>query len=295
MQKLTIVVTCTDRKSLQPSPDLRIRTLPEGDTSTRLSTWRRRIASTAGQLSLNDLYQGEAWLQAKGLASDATRHAVAVRMLVASAGLGLVDVTNQAPSYAATFSSGKDDSVVRDIKRLPDWWAALKEMPNTTPWDDIANGPLLMVLSESYARAMDSDLARIAQRGGDHLLVGGWRNIEGLQRLPADRELRSTLGGSVSSLSLRMARRWLSARKDRALFSSDDQAAWTSWATTARRSEVYARTPASDPELLDLIRGLIDGAPELSASRALRMLRDRGIACEQKRFGALFSNVVATR
>src|SRR4051794_882233 len=43
MRKLTIVVNCTDRKSIRPVPALRIRSLPPGDDLTRFGHWRRRV------------------------------------------------------------------------------------------------------------------------------------------------------------------------------------------------------------------------------------------------------------
>lgn len=291
MEKLTVVVNCTDRKSVAPQPDLRIQSLPAGDASTRFASWRRRVECAANAARLLDLYQGEAWLQAKALAEDARKQGASVRMLVASAGLGLKDVTELAPSYAATFSSGHADSVIDDVKHLSDWWQRLADMPRTVSLTQLTGESVLLVLSESYARAMDADLAELARRGGDHMLVGGWRTIDGLPRLAADRDLRHALGGTVSSVGLRMARRWMSRRTGTELYTKADKNRWSRWARTARRSELYGRAPMADDEITKMIRVLIREDPELSATRALRILRDRGIACEQKRFGALFRKV----
>ncbi|MGV0718634.1 hypothetical protein ABQE93_24845 [Mycolicibacterium sp. XJ662] len=287
MQKLTIVVNCTDRKSVSAAADLRIRSLPPGDTSTRFKSWRRRVGAAERSAKLLDLYMGEAWLQAKGLADDARKTGASVRMLVASAGLGLRNVTQMAPSYAATFASGQPDSVA-DVTQLSDWWQELGEMPQTVPLRDSAQESVLLVLSENYARAMDKDLRELATEGGNHMLVGGWRTIEGLPRLPADRELRHALGGTVSSLSLRMARKWLSRRTSTTLFTEADQQRWSRWAVRVRQPELYGRTPMSDDEVTHFILNLKCEDPSLSATRALRILRDRGFACEQKRFGLLF-------
>jgi hypothetical protein len=48
----------------------------------------------------------------------------------------------------------------------------------------------------------------------------------------------------------------------------------------------------TDEQLSRLIRRLKGADPDLSATRALRQVRDAGIACEQKRFGQLFREVV---
>ena len=89
MPKLTIIVNCTDRKSLAPAPNLRIGSLPKGDNETRFEAWRQRVESAQPQVQLLDLYQGEAWQQVRGLANDAQNVGYTVRTMVASAGLGL--------------------------------------------------------------------------------------------------------------------------------------------------------------------------------------------------------------
>lgn len=294
MQKLTIVVNCTDRKSLAPHPDLRIQALPAGTTSVRFESWRRRVENADKPIELLNLYQGEAWLQAKSLAEDVRKQGFSTRMLVASAGLGLRDVTEWAPSYAATFTGNQADSVA-DVTRISDWWARLSELPQAASLKTVARGSVLLVLSENYARAMDVDLAELAVRGGDYLLVGGWRTIEGLPRIPADRDLRTALGGTVSSLGLRMARKWMQRRSSAALITEDDERRWSRWAGTVRQSESYGRTPITDDEVRIFILDRLHEDPTLSATRTLRILRDRGFACEQKRFGALFRDTARQR
>ena len=154
---------------------------------------------------------------------------------------------------------------------------------------------MLLVLSETYARSMEHDLIALAHRGGDLLLVGGARDIDGLARLPANRSLRAELGGTASSVGLRMARRWLRCRTGTALYSSKDASAWSDWAQSVARSENYHRAPTTDADIIEWINKLLADEPGLSATRALRRVRDAGIACEQKRFGRLFHSVVDAR
>ncbi|UBV16886.1 hypothetical protein [Mycolicibacterium fortuitum] len=295
MQKLTIVVNCTDRKSAMPESVLRMRNLPSGDMESRFAAWDRNVTEASKRVPLLDLYQGEAWLQAKGLAADARAQGFDVRLLVASAGLGLNEVTQVAPPYAATFASGHADSVTDDLKQLSRWWSLLTGRPQSTSLAEISDRSILMVLSENYARAMDEELAHLATRGGDYLLVGGWRPVDGLHRLAADRDLRESLGGTVSSLCLRMARRWLAERTGPKLWNKRDLSQWSDWAAVTRKSENYERRQTSDTEILEIIQVLVKREPNLSATRALRQVRDSGIACEQKRFGALFRDAAGAQ
>jgi hypothetical protein len=292
--KLTIVVNCTDRKSVAPAPIMRISSLPRGDTATRFEAWRRRVESTEPQVQLFDLYQGEAWQQVRGLATDARTVGYTVQMMVASAGLGLRDVSANAAPYAATFAGGHADSVASGARNLRDWWRRLGTLESTKSLVSDASDHVLLVLSETYARTMDDDLVRLANRGGDLFLVGGARDIDGLPRLPADRSLRASLGGTASSVSIRMARRWLQKRTGTNLYGPNEAKAWSRWARAVSQVEIYDRAPMTDAEITRLIHSLVAKEPALSATRALRRVRDAGIACEQKRFGALFRSVAAT-
>ena len=288
MAKLTIVVNCTERKSQAPSPELCVRSLPAGTSKKRFATWRQRVEGAAPSAVLNDLYQGEAWQQAKGLATDATDLGFNVKLLVASAGLGLRKSTSKVPAYAATFAPGHADTVATVDADLKDWWMSLKQFDSSLSLSEAAGDRVLLVLSDNYARAMDDDLSALAHRGGDILLVGGTLAVDGIPRLPADGSLRRALGGTVSTVGLRMARRWLAQRSGRKLFCSTDKANWDLWAESVSYKEIYDRTPVTDDQARQIIRKLKTRDPSLSATPALRMVRDSGIACEQQRFAELF-------
>ncbi len=261
----------------------------------RFTAWRQRLEKAKPKVRLVDLYQGEAWQQARGLVGDAQSAGYTVQTMVASAGLGLRDVSTKASAYAATFSGGHVDSVASDTAGLRDWWRRLDSLDSINSLVDDTDDRVLLVLSEAYARSMDDDLVRLARRGGDLLLVGGARDIDGLPRLPANRSLRANLGGTASSVSLRMARRWLKCRTGSNLYRSTDEIAWSKWAGSVGHVESYDRTPMTDAQITALIDRLLAERPNLSATRALRQIRDDGIACEQKRFGDLFRARAAMR
>lgn len=286
--KLTIVVNCTERKSQTPKPQLHARSLPQSCVAERVQQWRRRVDDALPSSALIDLYQGEAWQQVRGLADDAANLGFTVRLLVASAGLGLRDANSKGPAYAATFAGGHQDTVVPPGPASQVWWHALEEFDDSDSLAKAADDRVLLALSENYARAMHADLEKLAVRGGDLLLVGGAKTVDGLPRLPADMGLRHRLGGTASSITLRTARLWLARRKSDDIYHPDDGRRWSRWAVSVSHLERYDRKPASDSELRALIVQLKATDPSLSATRALRLLRDTGIACEQKRFGELF-------
>ncbi len=295
MAKLTIVVNCTERKSQTPNPKLQARSLPQEAVEKRVRQWRRRVDEAVPSSTLIDLYQGEAWQQVRGLAHDAVNLGFKVRLLVASAGLGLRDANSKGPAYAATFAGGHPDTVTPPGPASQVWWKALENFGDSDSLTETTDDRVLLVLSENYARAMHGDLEELAARGGDLLLVGGAKTVEGLPRLPADMGLRRQVGGTASSITLRIARLWLARRTSNGVYHPNDARRWSNWAASVSQLERYDRTPASDSELRALIARLKETDPSLSATRALRSLRDTGIACEQKRFGELFRTTQASR
>lgn len=211
--------------------------------------------------------------------------------LVASAGLGLQDPESSHPPYAATFSPGHADTVAAATDGgTQEWWGSLQQVDGALALTDLPNWPTIVVLSEAYARAMDEDLRRLGQeRAGEILLVGGWRDVGGISRLPADLALRSALGGTAGSLLLRMAAQWLELNPEDPVAVPSESKSWIEWATVHRKVERYDRRALTDPEVEQFIADALQRQPSLSATRALRELRASGFACEQKRFGILFA------
>jgi hypothetical protein len=280
-RKLTIVVTCTDRKVAAPSEALMARSLPAGTPDERVAEWRARLGAPGPHARLLDLYKGESWFQAKRLASTAHSMGWEPELFVASAGLGLRPTEDLAPSYAATFARGQPDSVAatRDDARV--WWDLLPHGKAPRPGQ-----PSIYVLSESYAVAMANHLKALDPETA--LVFGGSSALPEELRVRSDRNLRAALGGTVSSLNTRMAIRWLELADGQSVTSPAVRRAWAQWSRDARQVEQYDRSPVSDDTLRALITEMRGLHPTLSKSVALKNLRASGIACEQRRFSGLF-------
>lgn len=293
MRKLTIVVTCTDRKSLPVESHLRVRSLPDGSIAERGTAWRRRHRRYAPTRELVDLYQGESWSQARQLVQDAASLGFTPRVLVASAGLGLRTVDGPpAPAYGATFAARQADSVAADRNGTRSWWKRLQALPNALDPDVELRGRLMLVLSEPYAIAMHDDLVALARRSSNALMFGGDREVDGLPRFASDAALRHALGGTRSSLNLRMARKWLAQLDSADLNDVRARHRWDRWAREVRTPELYDRVRQSDDAILEHIANLTTSDPSISRTRALRILRDSGFACEQRRFAMLFQQAM---
>lgn len=280
-QKLTIVVTCTDRKAGVPSGNLMARSLPAGTVSDRAAQWHTRITTARPEAPLLALYKGESWAQAKRLADTAAKTGFDVDLLVASAGLGLRSVMELAPPYAATFARGHLDSVATTAADASVWWNKLPHTATARP--DV---PSIWVLSESYAIAMRDQLTSLDP--ANTLVFGGASDTPENLRIRSDRNLRAALGGTVTSLNTRTAIRWLEIANGAAPTSANVRRAWGAWAHDARQPETYDRRPLPDTTIRTLIQEMRAQQPQLSKTVALRTLRASGIACEQRRFSGLF-------
>lgn len=289
-EKLTIVVTCTARKAGSVDPRLQVRNLPKVSLPDRADIWARRVAEAVDKRPLDQLYKGEQWTASRSLARSACSRGFDVTLLVASAGLGIRKLTDVAPAYGATFTRGHADSVAIDVAGSRQWWDLLRAAADPDSSTRIVtSNKLLLVLSDVYADALDDDLSELARTGVDALLVGGSRDIEGLSRLRPRGELRKALGGTMTSLNLRMAARWLDLLDlDRSVADPQVGRAFDFWADQVAVPERYERAHLTDDDVVAFARELRRADPKISRTRALRRLRDSGWACEQRRFRRLF-------
>lgn len=279
---------------------MQVRSLrsPIGDIAARADEWLARVRSPKSNtlVELGKLYQGEAWTQVNLLARDLIAAGYEPQVLVASAGLGLQRVEASAVPYSATFAAKQVDSVASNTTDARLWWRQLEDNLGLGTLAGAAGDRALLVLSESYAKAMHEDLRELGARGGDILLVGGSGDVAGIPRIPTDNALRPALGGTASSITLRIARSWLSvARPSPArrtpLHEAAFAATWRAWADSVRKEERYKRVQSTDDAIATMIKAMRDADRSLTATRGLRKLRDSGFACEQGRFRELFHRV----
>ncbi|KAB8170801.1 hypothetical protein FH609_002390 [Streptomyces sp. 3MP-14] len=294
MGQLTLVVTCTDRKVVTPATALRARSLPRGTVRERAAAWRERVDSAPRTHTLSDLYRGDHWTQARRLCDAAAKAGFATADLwVASAGLGLQPVSAWAPAYAATYSPRHADAVTANAEESAQWWALLQQSVGRATLSELGDdAPVLVVLSEPYARAMAAEIHELAAAGGDALVVGGGEEIPGLHRVPADAGLRRVLGGTLTSLNVRMAASWLERCRNGRLTSPATRDSWRLWAARASTPERYDRKPMTDDQVMAFIRTRLAAQPGLSRTRLLREFRGEGQACEQSRFAKLYVRTV---
>ena len=298
---MTIVITsCTNRKRKPVAHARHISDLAPAPLTDLASAWAQRLDAADERFSAASIYGGRAFQEA----STAAR-ALAARLLVVSAGLGLIDASNAVPPYACTVLVGAADSVAARVTgpyETGAWWAALRTAsPFARPLADFVaddDGPILAALSDAYLAMIAAEMLalpdavltrlRIFTRTPPSRIASALRPYV----MPYDDRLDgpdSVVRGTRSDFAGRALRHFvdLGVTGSMAMDAAAVEAALAGWRLPAK----HDRARHDDAALLDLIRehwASVGG----SSSRLLRLFRDDlGIACEQSRFAALARQV----
>jgi hypothetical protein len=230
---------------------------------------------------------------------------------VISAGYGLISETAQLHGYSATFARGHPDSVAKAEDIVVDnmneaWWEHLIRWPGPEhgmprslaelAQDDPRTGMLVMG-SPDYLRAVEQDLLTAATRLDDdaRLVVISSREIEktclGGYLIVSDSRLQSQLGGARTSLHARVGRQVISFAARCGWVVGKLREEYNRMLTIALEKSVNRRRRVTNEEVQQFICEELVTYPRARSTGLLRKLRDRGQACEQARFKALFDDV----
>lgn len=305
-QLVQIVVACANRKVEAAPPDLRLGTYPP-DLRTRSEQWTKRLGSPRSYgIEARNLYQGEHWSVVKQIADQAGHSGYAAEIWIVSAGYGLVPISARLEPYGATFSSGSADSISIGGRRNSNnqlWWDLLASSPNLDfshprTLSDLAyrdtSAPMIVALSESYLQAVQHDLIRAVEAKGTRLLLVSTGTPPaglGEVQLPCDARLLSSLGGSRTSLIARVAKFIIATTSQHALDDTKVRMLLRNELDKSKDLPKYKRQRMTDAEVLAWITGHL-ASDRPSASSLLRNLRDRGFACEQKRFAGIYEQAL---
>lgn len=264
------------------------------------ASWCQRLSAVSDRFPASAVYGGRSFQEAVAAADE-----LDARLLVISAGLGLIDASSNIPPYACTVLVGADDSVANRITSqfsIRGWWDALK---GTSPFArslisfvDEDQGPILAALSNAYLAMIADELAALPEPTLERVRLFTRTPVSRIAAnlrpfvMPYDDRLDgpdSTLRGTRSDFASRALRHFVasgltgSARED----AEAVQAAQSNWRMPAK----FDRVRHDDAALLSMMRDHWDAAGG-SSTRLLRIFRDElGIACEQSRFATLARQV----
>lgn len=282
--------------------------LPRVNIDELVVEWSKRIAAAEPRFRSDEIYGGRGFREAEFAAE-----LLDAKLLVVSAGLGLIEAKTSVPPYACTVLMGAPDSVARQVVHPFDaaaWWLKLTERsPFSVPLNEVASrdrGLICAALSAAYLNMIAKDLVDLGHARLNRLRIFTRAPIDRTPHalrnyiMPYDDRLDgpdSPHRGTRSDFASRALRHFAEITADeRGQQDADEHA------ELVRRALVDWRPPTQvtrlrhdDATLLNLIRlnWDVEGG---SSARLLRRLRDGlGVACEQRRFSKLAHVVRAER
>ncbi len=298
---MLIVAPCSAKKRFPVPPELDGASVHADSVAAYARQWRRRIEGAAPLAPAKDVYSGAGLVAARGAAAFCSG-----RLLFVSAGLGTVWSEQSIPSYNLTIGhSGPGPFSAKSAPHLPArWWAALnRDCHHGAPLAaqlPRQRGAIVIALPQSYLMMVHDDLCQLPQATLARVRIITTCDVEldarlQTQAIQYDARLNGLgcpFSGAMTSLVQRSALHFVSnvlsdgrlksidaqRRRVRALLDSLP-------APTSRK-----RRRITDLGLADLI-GARFASSSVTPAKALRKLRESGIACAQSRFDRLFEEV----
>jgi len=295
---LFLITNCSATKRLSAGEPVNLRNW-SGTVRQRFRWWRSAVEGRTNLTPARECYAGDAWSQVT-TAEKSPRHES--KLWIVSAGLGLIPADLRIPNYSATFVNNSPDSVATDRFGKSEWWNLLVEWRRGSSGignvSDLAganpDSVFLIALSSPYIDVLRDDLiaarARLASPENMLIISAGVRNIPDLgdSLLPIDAKFENLVGGARATLNARMLRFIVENSTMKSLTSKKISKSLNVAAPGLAGIRSYKRTLLSDKEVTAFIRKKSKSISRPSASGLLRLLRDEGSACEQKRFHRIF-------
>lgn len=295
-----ILTACTQRKRFVPRQLLNARSLSAGPLGDVAGEWKDRLSQVEPVATATDLYCGRSFVEARKAAKSSNGE-----LYVVSAGLGLLRNDDIVPAYNLTVSKGSPDCVlekIEDHKKAPDWWIAIAAAQAPLEVLERTKGLIIIALPSPYLRMIYPALAGVSESTSERIRIVGAQDVPEAnarllrQILPYDDRLdgpQSPLRGTRSDFPSRAARHFVEAILESSPLGDVDDHAELVKTTLAQWERPYMKTGirVSDVEIKSIIRENWDRTGGKS-TKLLRSLRDElNIACEQKRFARLATEV----
>lgn len=299
-----LLLACTDSKRALADPRLKMQAYEGLPFPECREAWRCAKNEALPVMRAGQLYKGGYWAAATRARVDA---AIPMRALVVSAGLGLVDVIDPVPSYAATFTPGSVDSIPGAGKsgevRL--WWSGIGGMMRfRTDVLEAQEPRVICALPFRYLDAIQPALRLfIDQHGAERLVVLGASGSAA--RFPEfadswvslDLRMVRTLGGTAGQLTARSLR-WVCEQLE-----TEEQVepayvrGLVDPLIDRDAPPLYPKRTRCSPEEVRawILAAWVSSTPPSSATGALRMFRASGNGFEQKRFNRLYKALLAEK
>lgn len=277
----------------------------KGSVNQRFHWWRNAIEKQISTLPARDRYAGDAWSQ---VLCAAEHPKIPPSLWVVSAGVGFIPSDHGIPNYSATFANNELDSVASHREEKIEWWNRLvswrRESNSIGCVTDLAlqnpNSVFLIALSSNYLDVIKNDIlyARKALSSTNNLLVisSGTKKSQflGDSLLPIDAKFENLVGGARSTLNSRMLRYIVQQNEGEQISASKVSESLRALSGGIENIRKFDRLQLTDGQIYEFVKNESNQNNAHSASALLRRLRDKGMACEQKRFRRIYKIIHPT-
>lgn len=303
---MLLFVPCTSRKRIRPSRTLQASRIQHRSLAGYAKHWAHEVRRSEKVVSARDLYAGQS-VSAAFAAEDLFN----AKLHFVSAGLGVIKATTKVPAYDLTIvKTGPGPFCNLDIPYEPHrWWDLLNgEFGKTEPIANLVrrnDAPVIMALSATYLSMIEKDVLTLSDRQIQKIRLIVTPNVKLHKRLIGQaieydarvNQLKGSMNGSMASLIQRSALHFISLIHDEHMH--EDAATHRNIVQQVLSAAPAPMKKATRMQKTDVeIQKLIVKMPKTSrksASQALRTLREEYfVACEHKRFQALFHAINAT-
>lgn len=303
--KIHLITNCTNLKKSNIKGKIQLKNLIENNSAqTIVNSWCEKLENAEQEVPANELYAGDHWKVAKSIVKPN------LELWVLSAGYGLIHSSSQIGSYDATFSSGSENSINKSGLTNSEWWNTLHQRRNSDVFkceslhslvsintDDI----FFIATSPDYLKVIQDELKQLVLEkkltNENFFIVSSKHNISE-QLIPYYLESKadfcSTLKGGRVSLNIRLAKYLLGESEANVFESKNVIDKYNDLEKNAIKLLVKNRQKLSDEEVISFIKNELDihQGTKASASMLLKNLRNKNLACEQKRFSRLLKDLL---
>lgn len=300
-----LLTNCTARKSRPVTAGLSLTDLPRQTLRGLARDWAGRLYRASDRVPAEKLYQGRAMREAEAAAKQSR-----ARLVIVSAGVGLVSAETPIPSYEATITIGHPQNPNNRVRGVSassaDWWLELTTaLGQDSPVLELIRGVeptslVILALSRPYLAMLENELLsldteqltriRIISHGPQEWLPMQLRGQMIVYSASFDGP-KSPNPGTKSDFAQRAARHFVTEILPNCATGSagEHQSMVDRKLGALPTPKQHARKRLSDDEIIKIIKrdfGIVGG----QSTKMLRHLRDDlYVSCEQRRFRTLFT------
>jgi len=307
--KIHLITNCTSSKSSKLKHDVKIKDICD-KTRSPSKNWLDKIQSQKDLVAAIDVYVGDHWSKVNEV------YELGMPVWVVSAGYGLISAKQEISSYDATFNGNHENSVSNFFsgeslaERNISWWNKINAKESTEHQEagpieelylDNTSDIFFIVVPPNYLKVLEPELQKLASIGIVHkentFIFSSKQNLKPSLRdfyFQAKDNFCKDLGGSRISLNIRLASHIIRRLSLEGAVAPQVESLYNDLLKDLPPAKKFNRKRMTDEDVYHFIREELESTDikDSSASKLLRTLRSKGMACEQKRFGKLYKEFI---